>query len=250
MCCNIHKHNFSRHQPMAQVSNESRLSPSDLPTRVLDVGDARNPRFRLTYGHEMRSDKYMAFSHCWGQGPSFSTSKSMVDKLRRGDGDTERRLPTSFRDAIEVTRGLQIQYLWIDSLCIIQDDEKDWENEAGRMEQVFSNAICVIAASSAVGSAEGFLSNCRPQRKYATLAPRPGVPRLYLTKFIDKFQSHVEQAVLNKRGWVLQERALARRSIHFTSTQMYMECGAGVYCESLTKLTKQVLSPSILRVYG
>lgn len=93
---------------MAQVSNESRLLPSDLPTRVLDVGDTQNPKFRLTYGHKMRSDEYMAFSHCWGQGLSFSTSKSMVDELRRGDGDTEQRLPASFKDAIKVTRGLKI----------------------------------------------------------------------------------------------------------------------------------------------
>lgn len=210
---------------------------SQLPTRVLDVGDSESPRVMLIDSRTMESHEYLAFSHCWGQGSFFSALKSTVNKLRQGDVDT-RLLPPSFLDAIAVARGLRVRYLWIDSLCIIQDDNQDWEHEAGRMEQVFSNATCVIAASSATGSAEGFLSYSRPQRTWVTLPRRPGVSRRHLSQFIDKFSHDVEEAVLNKRGWVLQERALARRTIHFTSTQIYMECGEGVYCESLTKLTK------------
>jgi hypothetical protein len=106
------------------------------------------------------------------------------------------------------------------------------------MEQVFSNAMCIIAASASTGSSEGFLLNPRPQRRWVALPARAGVPRRYVCDFIDNFERDVEEAILNKRGWVLQERALARRSIHFTSTQVYMEGGRGVYCETLAKLSK------------
>ena len=184
----------------------------------------------------MKSQDYVAFSHCWGKSAMFTTMNT-VDSLReRIDLDT---LPLSFQDAITVTRGLKIRYLWIDSLCIIQDNKDDWDREAARMQHVFSNATCVIAASSASSSSEGFLRLERPTRPSVTMRSPSGA-LLYVCKSIDNFHRDVEDAVLNKRGWVLQERALARRSIHFTSTQVYMECGKGVHCETLTKLVKFV----------
>lgn len=241
ICRGTHNHNYQSPKMKTQVFESMSLLQSELPTRVIDVGDTQHPRLQLIDSEAMSSHEYLAFSHCWGQGPQFSALKSNVHTLRQGDIDMEEALPlpASFRDAIKVARGLTIRYLWIDSLCIIQDDEKDWEHEAARMEQVFSNAVCVIAASSAAGSADGFLSTARPQRSWVTLPARPGVSQRHVCKFIDNFHLDVEEAVLNKRGWVLQERALARRSIHFTTTQLYMECGEGVYCESLMKLTNE-----------
>jgi hypothetical protein len=150
-----------------------------------------------------------------------------------------RRLPRTFQDAIKAARGLSVRYLWIDSLCIIQDDQEDWKREATRMQQVFSNANYVIAASSAGSSAEGFLETRREERPFVTLRSSSGAIT-YICKFIDNFGKEMEEAPLNKRGWVLQERALARRSIHFTSNQVYLECGDGVHCESLMKLAKYV----------
>ncbi|KAI8304104.1 hypothetical protein K4K59_012923 [Colletotrichum sp. SAR11_240] len=101
------------------------------------------------------------------------------------------------------------------------------------MEDVFSSAYCTIAASSATSSLDGFLLN-RAQR--ASIGIRTPQGTLYLAEAIDDFEAHVEQGVLNTRGWVLQERALSRRTIHFTSTQVYWECGEGVHCETLAEL--------------
>jgi hypothetical protein len=64
--------------------------------------------------------------------------------------------------------------------------------------------------------------------------------QFHLCDVIDKFDSDVEQGELNKRGWVLQERALSRRTMHFTETQTYWECGEGVWCETFTKTKKYV----------
>ncbi|RSM01163.1 hypothetical protein CDV31_011472 [Fusarium ambrosium] len=203
------------------------------PTRVLDLGSSDGPKIQLITGDAMDSNEYIALSHCWGKGVMFRTLTENVDSL--GKAVDFRRLPRTFQDAIKTTRGLNVRYLWIDSLCIIQDDEEDWKREAARMQQVFSNASCVIAASSASSSAEGFLDPQREDRPFATLQS-PSGSISYVCKFIDNFGPDTEEAPLNKRGWVLQERALARRSIHFTSTQVYLECGDGVQCESLMKL--------------
>ncbi|KAK8092472.1 uncharacterized protein PG998_014957 [Apiospora kogelbergensis] len=179
--------------------------------------------------------RYVALSHCWGklkETEMFCTTKANIGALKQHISLEE--LPRNFRDAVAVTRGLGVQYLWIDSICIIQDEESDWYLECARMERVFSNAYCTIGASASRSSIQGFLGD-RPHRRCIQLQT-PDQGTLYVCTAIDDFHRDVEQAPLSLRGWVLQERALSRRSIFFASTQVYWECGTTVYCETLTKL--------------
>lgn len=147
-------------------------------------------------------------------------------------------LTDTFRHAIDVTRKLGLRHLWIDSLCIVQGPEGDFVTESKRMEDVFSSAYCVVAASSARSQRDGFLVRERKARQVLPLKVQGGT--LYVCRFIDRFDEHVLNSPLSKRGWVLQERALARRTIYFTDWQVYWECGDGVRCETLTKLDKLV----------
>ena len=137
-----------------------------------------------------------------------------------------------------VTSALGLKFLRIESICIIQGDEGDFKIEAKRMEDVYSGAFCVIAASCATHHFSGFL---QPQNKrnYVSLEREEmnGNPS-YLCENLDDFQSHVPDEDLNSRGWVLQEHALARRTIFFTEHQTYFECGMGVRCETSTRLEK------------
>ncbi|KNB16432.1 hypothetical protein FOXG_14799 [Fusarium oxysporum f. sp. lycopersici 4287] len=134
--------------------------------------------------------------------------------------------PSTFRHAIEVTRALGVPYLWIDSLCIVQGPDGDFDTEAKRMETVFSSAYCVIAASRANGTSSGFLWE-RPEREAVRLDGYLTNDSVYVCEAIDDFQHDVIEGALNKRGWVLQERALAPRTIYFTENQTYWECGHG-----------------------
>jgi hypothetical protein len=149
-------------------------------------------------------------------------------------------LPKTFRDAIEVTRQLGKRYLWIDSLCIIQSldgkETDDWKKESKRMEMVFSSAYCTLAASSAKSSNEGFLE--RQSSGQPLQVETENGNRLYISKEVDNFLRDVEKAPLNGRGWVLQERILSRRTIHFCAKQTYFECGEGVYCENFTRMKR------------
>ncbi|KAK1850835.1 hypothetical protein CCHR01_06492 [Colletotrichum chrysophilum] len=204
-----------------------------LPTRVLDLGSTEKPNLCLCDGFTSMSEGYVALSHCWGVDQHFKTLQSNIDAFKQHIKFDN--LPATFRDAIRVTMALGFRYLWIDSLCIIQDDPDDWEREAASMEHVFSSANLTIAASSARSSSEGFWLSKRPQQPRVAIRAPSGSSLLF-TRFSDDFCQDVEQSVLNERGWVLQERALARRTIHFTSTQVYWECGSGIHCESLMKL--------------
>jgi hypothetical protein len=217
--------------------SQSETEPSTMPTRLIDLGTMSGPRLRLVEtGRRPKLEYYIALSRRWGQVDSRKdpcTYRSNIEQRKQNIDIDE--LPRSFQDAIAVSRALGVQYLWIDSLCIIQKDMEDWELEAGNMEAVFSSAYCTIAATSAKSSHVGFLGPLKP-RSVVTVPSRTGP--LYICQNIDNFHEDVEKGVLNTRGWVLQERALSRRTIHFTATQIYLECGQGIYCETLAKLSK------------
>lgn len=223
-------------------------SPNEpfLPTRLLDVGKRGSTRTRLICNTSMldaEKDKYLALSHRWGSPPEpgepdplretfVYTFEKNIDTIACGIDDFH--LPKKYRDAISVARRLDVQYLWIDSLCIIQEDKsdpfdkdkgQDFKKEAERMERVFRSAYAALAACCASSSDEPFLKR-RRARQCVTM--QAGEALYYLCDAIDDFSGDVEQGALNKRGWVFQERALSRRTIHFTETQTYWECGEGV----------------------
>ncbi|KAK7423846.1 hypothetical protein QQZ08_008890 [Neonectria magnoliae] len=220
----------------------SRPRPTRMPTRLIDVDKENSNRVfvcstELWEGQPEEIVKYVALSHPWGDVKYHdhfsSTSKNIHSRIKNGIAFAE--LPATFKDAVKVTRELDIRYLWIDSICIIQGNDGDFKEEAKHMETVFSSAYCVIAASRAKGTSAGFL-NKRPDRKVVKFEKMLGNP-FYVCEDIDDFQKDVIDGPLNKRGWVLQERALARRTIYFAERQTYWECGNGVRCETLTKMT-------------
>ncbi|KAF2122404.1 hypothetical protein BDV96DRAFT_483175 [Lophiotrema nucula] len=221
-----------------------RFTQVHLPTRLINVGSAEEPRLCLleTRQTKVDDDRYVALSHPWGdksKHPPFCTLR----KDDSGHGHTLdsfkveipfEQLPATFKDAILTTRALNIRYLWIDSICIVQGKDGDFNEEAKRMEDVFSGAHCVIAASRANGQTDGFLG-ARQQRDYLTFQRGNEAP-FYVCQPLDDFGQDVLEGALNRRGWVLQERALARRTVFFTERQTYFECGGGVRCETLGRM--------------
>lgn len=213
---------------------------------MIDVGNRGLPILRLveTADRALDDKRYIALSHRWGdtkEYPPFCTR--VKDATGRGHdlqsfktALPQDNVPQTFKDAIDVTRRLGIRYLWIDSLCIVQGEGGDFNTEAKRMEDVFSCAYCVIAATRASNQLEGFIKE-RPKRRFVTIE-QGRAPPLYVCEAIDNFGGHVLEGALNRRGWVLQERALARRTVYFAEAQTYFECGEGVRCETLTKMQK------------
>ncbi|CZR69930.1 uncharacterized protein PAC_19831 [Phialocephala subalpina] len=213
---------------------------SRMPTRVIDVGDGYTACLVLT-DKENTSEgaQYIALSHCWGTLSEKQREKSRTttsnEKEWRTQGFLVKELPRTFQDAISVTRELGQRYLWIDSLCIIQGEGGDWAVEATKMEAVFKNAYCTIAATSAKDSTEGFLNRLEEKGSQYVMVPKSSHGKVYVCTSIEEdFDGDVMKGVLNKRAWVLQERALSRRTIHFTKSQTYFECGGGIRCEMLT----------------
>ncbi|KAK5652946.1 hypothetical protein OQA88_9425 [Cercophora sp. LCS_1] len=251
-----------------------------LPTRVLDVSNVINNQVRLVTSSSVLAKPYVALSHCWGTSHRITTRCNNV--AAHTDGIPIAHLPATFQHAVEMTRLLGISYLWIDSLCIIQDDPSDWEREASRMGDVYAHATVVIAADASTDDASGCYTTL-DQRKTVTFVssdnralgrisygnaapldvtnpPDTGVlnaigmgnftilhrppqndylffsqewmPSSYdaakrNTYQIDKMGSPFDPIAtenLSTRGWTLQERLLATRTLHLTQGQMYWEC--------------------------
>jgi hypothetical protein len=140
--------------------------------RLIEVGDTWNNKYpRLVITSEMQAraskdeaTKYMALSYCWGQVDGTSKLlKTIHDTIRSRTEKIELdTMPQAFRDAVIVARTLNIPYLWIDSLCIIQDDTRDWQIESSKMAEIFSNAYLTLIAASGSGCDDSFLSRGLP----------------------------------------------------------------------------------------
>ncbi|KAM5347824.1 hypothetical protein ACJ41O_007648 [Fusarium nematophilum] len=143
-------------------------------------------------------------------------------------------LTATFHHAINVARHLSITYLWIDALCIVQDELNVFQQDVLNLESVYSNAYCVIAASSSQAARDGFLTP-RRRRVAVPVRTRSG-DVISVCEHIDDFKKDVDDAPLGTRAWAFQERILARRTIFFTSTQVYWQCGEGIRTETLACL--------------
>ncbi|KAK8062587.1 serine/threonine protein kinase [Apiospora hydei] len=215
--------------PWPRIHGRSHQADRDWKRRKLTL------RLIETAEKPPQDGRYIALSHPWGDKTKHIPFCTWRTDVRNDGHDVETfkqaipfdKMPATFQHAVTVALSLGIRYIWIDSLCIIQGPDGDFNEEASRMEDVFSGAYCVLAASRATGMHDGFLGE-RAGRDFVTFAQTPAEKKFYVCEPIDDFSQDVLESPLNKRGWVLQERALARRSVYFTKTQMYFECGEGI----------------------
>lgn len=218
----------------------------ELPTRVIDVGsDSQTPRLILSRGQRAQ---YITLSHCWGaQRWVATTSKTLPQML---DGFDLSIIPKTYADAILVTRKLGCSYLWIDSFCILQDDRQDWEAEAAKMGDIYEKAFCNIAATGAEDGNAGFLHSRRQEPSFVRVGNVGDKQHFYFTDQVNSdFDRQVRQRRINSRGWVMQERVLSRRTIHFAMDQWYWECGHHVVSEDGwqhdTRSSTRSITPSL-----
>nr|POE76180.1 hypothetical protein CFP56_59660 [Quercus suber] len=190
-----------------------------LPTRLLRIGqhDGDPCQLILTTGMDV---EYVALSHCWGKHQLLRTLKANMDD--HFVGIALEKLPKTFREAMVVTKHLGIEYIWIDSLCIVQDDNEDWKFEALRMGNVYSGAKITIAATGAVDSSEGLFME-RPALAPPVAIPYRGIS-MELYQHPDEKHGAIDWSALDSRAWITQEFLLSKRIIHFTRAQLIWSC--------------------------
>jgi hypothetical protein len=215
-----------------------------LPGRVIDVSPGENLApgdVRLIdQAQRLPRDRYITLSHCWGQVvPQCITTQETFDENQKCIPFDS--MPKTFQDAVLFTRLLSIRYLWIDSLCIIQNSEDDWKQEAGLMAQVYGNSYLTLAAVHAKDCTQGLYHKDSGKHKShqlpeITLGETTIKP--YARRILPAFHSWNQYSLgechaLFERAWAYQERLVAPRVVYFTENELLWECFQSASCECL-----------------
>jgi hypothetical protein len=210
---------------LAECKENHKLCPlantPSLPKRVVDVGthhSTSSPSLHLSQPNEKAL--YVALSYCWGGHQDITTTAATLQSYTISLPTD--LLPRTMQDAVAITRSLGIRYLWIDALCIIQDDQADKSSEISAMGMVYKNATLTIAAASASSAKDGFLQN-RPPLLMCRLP-------LYLTSneygsiWLRKPSQVHPKEPLDSRGWALQESLLSPRILYYATKDLIWKC--------------------------
>jgi hypothetical protein len=190
--------------------NEGQTDPLWYPTRLLDLGPLGSGKTSVHLVHSTEqslSGRYCTLSHRWGKSLFLNLTQETVNMLCQGI--PEEQLPKTFRDAVVVSRRLGVRYLWIDSLCIMQDKTSDWLHESDKMHLVYSNSYCNLSASVSTDSSQGLFRSRQPHVLQPTQVhlrvklPNKDFEHVWCNLYNSSFwKDHVSLCVVNKRGWV------------------------------------------------
>lgn len=137
-----------------------------LPTRLIDITPFQQDsivRLVETESLPLHCDKrYVALSYCWGASGACKLLGSNIGTFKKGLDIS--RLPLTIQNAIVVAQRLDLSYIWVDALCIIQDSRSDWEKEAVCMCDVYQGSYVSIAAKGGSSSEAGLFSLRDPLR--------------------------------------------------------------------------------------
>lgn len=215
--------------------NSGKVGPDSaanaLPTRVIDLSPTNGSSRACLFitkdaSAQVHLQPYIALSHRWSSG-SLNVVTTQANLQHMVEEIPQSRLPRTYLDAFEITRNLGVRYIWIDALCIIQDDRHDWQVESAKMCDVYRGAYCTIAATAAESSGQGcFMANQRPAppAKSCRLVDEVNGSEIVLLPPTPAWKNQVLSSPLNKRAWVLQERLLSRRILHFAKDSVFFEC--------------------------
>jgi hypothetical protein len=238
--------------------NRERNQAQYYPTRLLDLSSPTSPEGSVRLietAEEHPTGVYATLSHRWGA--------AQFIQLTRENAATYRKeirieaMPKTFQDAVSVSKRLGVRYLWIDSMCIMQDkdDLSDWFHEAQLMHKVYSHSYCNLSATDGLSSSDGLFRSRNPDLLRVAevdVCVRRHHKRIELSTYSLEhngfWRLYVTDAPINTRGWVFQERTLAPRVLHFGRYQLFWECRENNACEKYPeKVPSTGLSPEHLK---
>ncbi|EKJ73217.1 hypothetical protein FPSE_06641 [Fusarium pseudograminearum CS3096] len=213
------------HHTECQEVQQMRQRKGILPRRLLHIGTSE---IQPQIVHVQDTVPYCALSYCWGVKDFFTTTRdNLVQNMR---GIPMESFPAIMKDAIYVVRSLKYEYIWIDALCIVQDDEQDWAHEAGIMGDIYSNAELTISTLISGDCHTGLfqprsvrISHPVPLNIWQPKTERKANASHALTP--QWLEREVKTSgPVHSRGWTLQEQLLSKRILYFGGGMLHFEC--------------------------
>ncbi|KAL7938725.1 heterokaryon incompatibility domain-containing protein [Trichoderma chlorosporum] len=215
------------------------------PTRLINVeGRRESGLIRLVESHDNHDgiaeepQPYIALSYCWGKkAPSLKTTRSNYSQLKKSISYDA--LPKTYQDTVRIARALHVKYIWIDALCIIQDDVADWERESQVMAEIFRNSLVTLIPLRARSSDDGFLER-NPSIRIPYHSAEWNINGSFFVRhmpfsyedaesairatFSDRPLSlEIRNSVWHTRGWTFQEDIFAIRKLYIGQLMMYWD---------------------------
>ncbi|KAJ1323720.1 HET domain-containing protein [Microdochium nivale] len=199
-----------------------------LPKRVLEILDHNSAETRLLVTNEAQVDRYACLSHRW------CTETNQVALKRRDLNLFQQRIPQNrlyplLRDAIRAAGELGLRYIWIDCMCIVQDDEDDWNREAVKMASIYERAHITLAGASSEDGQDGLFRRCTTYTSVEVINAHATQDSPVVEMRLPLYSQ--DQPSLLSRGWVFQEIQLSRRLVLFAPNELTWECICTTRCE-------------------
>ncbi|KAF5661248.1 tol [Fusarium circinatum] len=213
--------------------------PAWMPTQLLYVCNTQAAlQVRLVESRDVPDGaEYLTLSHRAGAGNTLQLTRSNIEAFKSSIPVDE--LSRLFIDACNTTKRLSHEYLWINTLCIIQDDPADWQHEVGSMASIYGNSWLNLSADGNDAAEHGLFcpSSKRADRpwlpEYIHREWGDGFPRTYCISDYHNWWERISDSKLNRGAWALQERVLAPRVLHLGLEQVALECSSNAVCERL-----------------
>lgn len=204
------------------------------PSRLIFINSNATSTTNAKLVNTTSTEKYIALSYCWGKDGSMQLLRNNLDiwkeELPYGE------LPQTIQDAISTTRKLGLEYLWVDRVCIIQDDYEDVKKELSAMARIYQRSFLTISAASAPSATDGFLQ-FRPQASEVMRSTRialgyrcpngvVGTVGLKTQDFRNE-EYIADMKAVDARAWTTQEQLLSTRIVHFCTNMLYWNCQRG-----------------------
>jgi hypothetical protein len=202
-------------------TNDSQLDTS-MKLRVIDVSLMRIVEISST-------QRYCTLSYCWGRTLPFCLRKHNYGSLKQV-GIREDDLPKTISHALQLISALGERYIWIDSLCIIQDDHEDWQKIAPLMDKIYGSSTLTICAASGQSCDSGLPGSKQSSRLLSQSVQNCAGLNLLAFKTLE---DRIELSPWNLRAWAFQERMLSRRCLIFVDDRVFFQCRKVTWSEEL-----------------
>ncbi|UNI18319.1 hypothetical protein JDV02_004593 [Purpureocillium takamizusanense] len=228
----------------------SRLpAPGGRAQRMLDIGTRDGDPVRLVEQSDDGDDddegahypEYVCLSHRWGSSRAAVLQTVSSNLSQHSKGIPWSALPQTYRETILFVRRLGVRRLWIDSLCIVQDDAHDWRQESSKMGTIFNHALVVVAASRSADVEDGLFAVCGPPFEAHHLKlplAEDATEAICFRRSLAHIPGYMDQRLGARpdlptltRGWIFQERFLSPRVLHFGPQELFWECLEASYCQ-------------------
>jgi hypothetical protein len=176
--------------------------------------------------------RYVALSYCWGTSNTLLHTTENSNLLQTPGSLDSQNVPTTIRDAMNLLVSLDERYLWVDCLCIIQNDQVHSQEQVCRMDSIYSRAFFTIIAANGSDANSG-LPGVRPGTRQINQTVLHLEDMSLISMVDERKHGGVKNSPWATRAWTLQEMVLSRRLLIFTNQQVYWHCPTATWMEEM-----------------